>query len=60
VSKKPRKVAEPQAPYARKKPVKKAAASESKPVRYADPAQARKSMEKVFRVHQELLRKLAQ
>ena len=55
MSKKPRKIEESAASYTAKKPAK------AEPgIKYADPAQARKSMEKVFRVHHELLRKLAQ
>jgi hypothetical protein len=59
VSKKPSKVQEAATPYPAKKPAQAAPAVAAN-VRYADPAQARKSMDKVFRVHKELLRKLAQ
>ncbi|MFA6287289.1 MAG: hypothetical protein WC661_07855 [Opitutaceae bacterium] len=55
MDKKPHKVEEPQAPYLSKQPEKEKSA-----VRYATPAQTKQSMDKVFRVHKELLRKLAQ
>ena len=55
VDKKPPKVEEPQAPYLSKQPEKEKSA-----VRYATAAQTKQSMDKVFRVHKELLRKLAQ
>lgn len=60
MSKKPHKVDEPQAPYPAKKPVKAAVRAQAPTIRYASPAQAKKAMDKVFRVHSELLRKLAQ
>jgi len=59
VSKKPSKVQETAAPYTAKKTATAAPAPTSG-VRYANPAQAKKSMDKVFSVHKELLRKLAQ
>jgi hypothetical protein len=55
VDKKPNKLEEPQATYTAKKPVKAPPA-----VRYVSPAQAKQSMDKIFRVHKDLLRKLAQ
>ena len=55
MDKKPPKVEEPQAPYLSKQPEKEKSA-----VRYATAAQTKQSMDKVFRVHKELLRKLAQ
>lgn len=57
MSKKPHKVGEPKATYAAKKPAEQAPVTSA---RYADPAKAKQSMDKVFRVHKELLRKLAQ
>lgn len=59
VSKKPSKVQETTAPYTAKQAAKAVPAS-TPGVRYADPVQAKKSMDKVFSVHKELLRKLAQ
>lgn len=66
VSKKPRKIEEAATPYAAKKPVPamaKPAYSTTSPapaIRYASPEQVRKAAEKVFKVHEELFRKLAQ
>jgi len=61
VSKKPHKVAEPQAPYAAKKPAKATPVpAQTVGVRYATPEQTRKAAEEVFKVHKELFRKLAQ
>jgi len=62
VKKKPAKVEESAAPYAAKKPVAKAAAPQSTEsgVRYMDDATFRKAADKVFKVHHELFRKLAQ
>lgn len=59
MSKKPHKVQEAATRYPAKKPAKATPAS-TPGVRYADPVQAKKSMDKVFSVHKELLRKLAQ
>lgn len=61
MSKKPRKVDEPQAPYPAKKPAKAApaAASESGP-RFADLAKVRTSNAKLIQVHSKVLQKLAQ
>jgi hypothetical protein len=67
VRKKSHKVGEAAAPYTAKKAVKgkaRAAAAQGKApapnIRYATPAQAQKAAEEVFRVHEELFRKLAQ
>ncbi len=62
VSEKPRKLGEPKATYAAKKPAKAAPApkSESSGVRYMDDASFKKASDKVFKVHHELFRKLAQ
>jgi hypothetical protein len=63
VSKKPRKVREPKAAYATKKPAAAPAVSQSKTasgVRYATPEQVKKAADEVFKVHAELFRKLAQ
>ena len=63
MSKKPHKAEEAATPYTAKQPVKADAlmskANESRQVRYANPEQARKAIEKVFQVHHELFRKLA-
>jgi hypothetical protein len=62
VSKKPRKVDEPQARYASKKPAKAAtpdAVPESGP-RFADLAKVRASNAKLVQVHRTVLQKLAQ
>lgn len=56
-------VGEAAAPYAAKKPAKGKAvakADEARPIRYMDDATFRKSADKVFKVHNELFRKLAQ
>ncbi len=60
MSKKPRKVEEPQASYAAKKPAKAPAPATASGVRYASAKQTHKAAEKVFKVHHELFRKLAQ
>lgn len=62
VSKKPRKVEEPQAPYAAKKPAKAAPVPKTAAagVRLMDDATFKKASDKVFKVHHELFRKLAQ
>ena len=55
VSKKPHKVAEPQAPYPAKKPAK------AEPgVKYADPAKVKETNAKLMQVHRKVLEKLAQ
>lgn len=54
VSKKPHKVAEPQAPYPAKKPAKAAAG-----VKYADPAKVKETNAKLMQVHRVVLQKLA-
>ncbi len=59
VSKKPRKVEEPQAPYPAKKPAKAAPAPNSGP-RYADLDKVRASNAKLIKVHRAVLQKLAQ
>lgn len=56
---KPSKVEEPMAPYATK-PAKARKPGTPDAVRYATPAQVRKAADKVFKVHHELFRKLAQ
>lgn len=65
MKKKPAKIEEPSSAYSAKKrtappaaPLAKA--EEARQIRYATPEQARKAMRKVFRVHHELFRKLAQ
>ena len=60
VSKKPSKVAEPQAPYAAKKPVKAAAAASKTSATSADDAAFKRITDKIFTERKELLRKLAQ
>ena len=62
MSKKPPKVQETATPYTAKKPVKAAApVRQGKPtIRYATPEQVKKAADEVFRVHEELFRKLAQ
>ena len=63
VSKKPHKANEPKAPYAAKKPAKVVPVPGPPPaagVRYMDDAEFKKASEKVFKVHSELFRKLAQ
>jgi hypothetical protein len=66
VSKKPQhKIKETAAPYAAKKPVQQPVAPASPAdqppqIRYATPEQARKAAGEVFKVHEELFRKLAQ
>ena len=64
MSKKPQKVEEAAAPYAAKKATQPAVPA-TKPensggVRQMDDATFRKATEKVFKVHEELFRKLAQ
>ena len=62
MKKKPRKVEESAAPYTGKKPAAGTAPKAGAPrqIRYATPEQVRKAAEKVFKVHHELFRKLAQ
>jgi hypothetical protein len=62
VSKKSSKVREAATPYPAKKPVKAAPASKTAAsgVRYMDDAAFKKASAKVFKVHNELFRKLAQ
>ncbi len=63
MSKKPHKVGEPKATYAAKKPAQAAVPApkpESTGVRYMDDATFKKASDKVFKVHDELFRKLAQ
>ncbi len=63
MSKKPRKVEETQAPYApakATKPATPAANAAASGVRYMDDASFKKASDKVFKVHNELFRKLAQ
>lgn len=63
MSKKPHKVEEPKATYAAKKPVKVAVPApnvQASGVRYMDDAAFKKAADKVFKVHHELFRKLAQ
>ena len=63
VSKKPSKVEETSTPYPAKKPAKRAAPTpkpEGAGVRYMDEAAFKQASEKVFKVHNELFRKLAQ
>ena len=64
MSKKQHKVAEPQAPYPAKKPVKAAApssvASKDGQVRYIDRETARKLTKDILDKHHDLFRKLAQ
>jgi hypothetical protein len=63
VNKKSRKVAESASSYAAKKPEKAAAPApkgEAPGVRYMDDATFKKASDKVFKVHHELFRKLAQ
>ncbi len=64
VSKKPRKVEEPQAPYAAKKPAKAVAASapvdQAPPIRYVDREAARKLTKDILDKRTDLFRKLAQ
>lgn len=58
---KPRKVEEPQASYAAKKPAKAAASkTAASGVRYMNDAAFKKASNKVFKTHPELFRKLAQ
>ncbi len=57
--------AEAAAPYTAKKPAKgkagsAAQAATASPVRYASSAQVKKAADEVFKVHEELFRKLAQ
>ena len=64
MDKKPHKVEEPQAPYAAKQSSDAAIptqhpAGEFNP-RYADAATSRKTIEKLFRVHGDVLRRLAE
>ncbi len=56
---KPRKVEEPQAPYAAKKPAKAAARAPAGP-RFADLEKVRANNAKLIRVHSKVLQKLAQ
>jgi len=61
---KPRKVGEPAGTYTAKTPAKQAPATPASKtaaseVRYADDATFRKAADKVFKTHEELLRKLA-
>ncbi|WP_164976299.1 hypothetical protein [Oleiharenicola lentus] len=56
---KPRKVEEPQAPYAAKKPAKVAAQPPAGP-RFADLEKVRANNAKLIRVHSKVLQKLAQ
>jgi hypothetical protein len=62
VSKKPPKVAESASSYAAKKPAKAKLAPKpaASGVRYMDDAAFKKASEKVFKVHHDLFRKLAQ
>jgi hypothetical protein len=62
VSKKPHKIEEPKAAYPAKKPAKGAvpASKETAGTRYMDDATFKKAADKVFKVHHELFRKLAQ
>ncbi len=60
MSKKPHKVAEPQAPYAAKKPAKKAAALVPGGPRFADLEKVRASNAKLIQIHSKVLQKLAQ
>lgn len=64
VSKKPHKVGEAAAPYTAKKAAKAAvpltSSGNSSGVRYIDDATFKKASAKVFKVHDELFRKLAQ
>jgi len=63
VKRKPAKVEEPTTPYAAKKRAKGAATASKAGgtgVRYMDDATFRKAADKVFKVHHELFRKLAQ
>lgn len=63
VNKKPSKVEESATPYTAKKPVKVAATApktEGAGVRYMDDAAFNRASKKVFKVHKELFRKLAQ
>lgn len=61
VSKKPRKVEEPHAPYPAKKPAKAAAApAQANQVRYVDRETARRLTKDILDKHSELFRKLAQ
>lgn len=60
MSKKPRKVGETATPYVAKKSVKVVAPAQPGEIRYATPEEVRKAAEEVFRVHEELFRKLAQ
>ena len=59
---KPRKVEEPQAPYAAKKPAKTEPTpkTDTSGVRYMDDATFRKAAEKIFTTRSDLLRRLAQ
>lgn len=56
---KPRKVEEPQAPYAAKKPAKAAAQTPAGP-RFADLEKVRTNNAKLIRIHSKVLQKLAQ
>jgi hypothetical protein len=61
---KPRKVGEPAGTYAAKPPAKRAPAAPAQKattsgVRYADDATILKAADKIFKTHEELLRKLA-
>lgn len=56
---KPRKVEEPLAPYAAKKPAKAAAQASAGP-RFADLEKVRANNAKLIRVHSKVLQKLAQ
>ena len=63
MKKKPAKVGESATPYTAKKPAKRAAPTAktgNTGVRYMDDATFRKAADKVFKVHDELFRKLAQ
>lgn len=53
------KIEDPTAPYGAKKVPEQATASQAG-VKYVDDATFKKAMEKVFKTHKELLRKLAQ
>ena len=60
---KPRKVEEPAGTHAAKAPAENAGANMISPpagVRYATPEQVRKATEKIFRVHGDVLRRLAE
>jgi hypothetical protein len=59
VSKKPRKVEEPKAAYAAKKPAKAGPAHQPGP-RYADLEKVRTTNANLIRVHHKVLQKLAQ